>query len=144
MAYSLHVNTVRKGVSTADAALSIVNSSYDAFDEGHNVVGVFLDLSKAFDILNRNILFMKLEYYGISSVEMVWFKSYFDDRKQIVCYRGVRSKPMKTNFGVVQGSICGPILFCIFMNDLCRCSNILNFVMYTDDTCVYRLMLVLM
>ena len=129
----------RKGVNTDDAALSIVNSSCDAFDEGHNVVGVFLDLSnsKAFDSLKRNILFRKLEYYGIRSVELEWFKSYFDDRKQIVCYKGVRSKPMRTNFGVGQSSICGPISFCIFMNDLCRCS-ILSFVMYADDTCVYN------
>ena len=84
------------------------------------------------------LLFRKLEYYGIRSVELEWFKSYFDDRKQIVCYKGVRSKPMRTNFGVGQSSICGPISFCIFMNDLCRCSNILSFVMYADDTCVYN------
>ena len=63
--------------------------------------------------------------------------SYFSKRKQLVNYKGVRSEAMTTKFGVAQGSVAGPILFCIFVNDLVKCSNILKFVMYTDHTCVY-------
>ena len=77
----------RKGVSTSDAVLDIVNSLYDAFDVGETAVGVFLDLAKAFDSLNREILFRKLEYYGTGGIELMWFKSYFSDRRQYVKYK---------------------------------------------------------
>ena len=127
----------RSNVSTRDAMLSIVNSLYESFDEGHTTVSVFLDLSKAFDSLNRSILLKKLDYYGIQGKELDWFKSYFSERKQLVNCKGVRSEAMTTKFGVAQGSVAGPILFCIFVNDLVKCSNILKFVMYADDTCVY-------
>ena len=87
-------------VSTSGAVLCIVNSLYESFDEGHAVVGVFLDLRKAFDSLNRIILYKKLEYYGIRGKELEWFKSYFSERKQLVNYKGVRSEAMSVNFGV--------------------------------------------
>ena len=105
--------------------------------EGHSTVSVFLDLSKAFDSLNRSLLHKKFDYYGIQGKELDWFKSYFSERKQLVNYKGLRSEAMTTKFGVAQGSVAGPILFCIFVNDLVKCSNILKFFMYADDTCVY-------
>ena len=111
---------------------------YDAFDRGESAVGVFLDLAKAFDTLDRNILIEKLNYYGVGGVELEWFRSYFSERKQLVKYGGVNSDLMSINYGVPQGSVLGTILFCIFMNDIVKSSNYLNFVLYADDTCVFR------
>ena len=128
----------RKGVSTSDAVLDIVNSLYDAFDVGETAVGVFLDLAKAFDSLNREILFRKLEYYGIGGIELMWFKSYFSDRRQYVKYKDVNSDILRVNYGVAQGSVLGPILYSIFVNDFVSSSTSLKFVMYADDTCVFR------
>ena len=78
-----------------------------------------------------------MEYYGIRGKELEWFKSYFSERKQLVNYKGERSEAMSVNFGVPQSSVLGPILFCIFINDLVKCSNTLRFVMHADDTCVH-------
>ena len=80
-----------------------------------STVSVFLDSSKAFDSLNRSILLKKLYYYGIQGKELDWFKLYFSERKQPVNYKGVRSNAMTTKFGVAQGSVSGPILFCILL-----------------------------
>ena len=130
----------RSGVSTSDAVLSIVDSLYDAFDRSKSTVGVFLDLAKAFDTLDMNILIEKLNYYiyEVGGVELEWFWSYFSERKQLLKYGGVNSDLMSINYGVPQGSVLGPILFCIFMNDIVKSSNYLNFVLYADETCVFR------
>ena len=74
----------RQGHSTVDAVLCIVNELCDSFDAGATTIGVFLDLSKAFDSLNMNILFNKLRYYGIDGMEVRWFISYFSARNQCI------------------------------------------------------------
>ena len=127
----------KPNVSTVDALLSFVDDIYTAFDGGECAIGVFLDLSKAFDSLNRDILFRKLEYYGIRNTELLWFKSYFAERKQCVKYKNIKSNTLDTMYGVPQGSIVGPILYIIFMNDIIKCCNILKFSIYADDTCVW-------
>ena len=91
---------------------------YESFDEGHSTVSVFLDLSKAFDSLNRSILLKKLDYYEIQGKELDWFKSYFSERKQLVNYKGVRSEAMTTiNSGSLKvvwlGSFCFAFLLMI-------------------------------
>ena len=116
----------------------MVNHIYDSFDAGETTIGVFLDLSKAFDTLNRNILFEKLKYYGINGIELQWFKSYFSERKKCVRYKDTKSEMLVTKYGVPQGSILGPILYFIYMNDVVSSSEILQFAMYADDTCVYN------
>ena len=128
----------RQCYSTVDAVLTIVNHIYDSFDAGETTIGVFLDLSKAFDTLNRNILFEKLKYYGINGIELQWFKSYFSERKKCVRYKDTKSEMLVTKYGVPQGSILGPILYFIYMNDVVSSSEILQFAMYADDTCVYN------
>ena len=100
----------RQGHSTVDAVLCIVNELCDSFDAGATTIGVFLDLSKAFDSLNMNIIFNKLRYYGIDGMEVRWFMSYFSARKQCVKYKGIKSDLLSTKDGVAQGSIVGPIL----------------------------------
>ena len=87
----------RNGVYTSDAVLSIAYSLYDAFDRGESAVGVFLDPTKAFDTLDKNILIEKLNYYGVGGVELKWFRSYFSERKQLVKYAGVKSDQMNIN-----------------------------------------------
>ena len=118
--------------------LTIVNHIYDSFDAGETTIGVFLDLSKAFDMLNKNILFEKLKYYGINGIDLRWFKSYFSERKQCVRYKDTKSEMLVTKYGVPQGSILGPILYIIYTNDVVRSYEILQFAMYADDTCVYN------
>ena len=100
----------RQGHSTVDAVLCIVNELCDSFDAGATTIGVFLDLSKAFDSLNMNILFNKLRYCSIDGMEVRWFMSYFSARKQCVKYKGIKSDLLSTKDGVAQGSIVGPIL----------------------------------
>ena len=124
-------------MSTEDAVLDIVNELYDAFDRSETVIGVFLDLSKAFDTLNRELLYRKLEYLGIRGNELRWFRSYFSSRRQLVRYGDVKSDVLGVNYGVAQGSVLGPILYSVFVNDFVLCSGNLKFTMYADDTCVF-------
>ena len=127
----------RAGLSTENAIHSILSPIYDAFESGKIACGVFIDLAKAFDSLDRDILIDKLSYYGIVGNCLTWFESYFSRRRQYVCYGGACSDMLPVNYGVPQGSILGPVLFIIFMNDIPRCTSLLNFVIYADDTNVY-------
>ena len=113
--------------------LNIVDYIYNSFDSCECTGAVFLDFAKAFDSLDRNVLFAKLEYYGIKGVALNWFKSYFSDRKQFVKYRGVESELLTTRYGTAQGSVFGLLLYLIFVNDnIVHCSGILKFTMYAD------------
>ena len=78
-----------------------------------------------------------MDYYGVQGTELKWFKSYFSERKQIVRYNNEMSESLRKSYGVAQGSVLGPILFIIYVNDLVNCSDSLNFSMYADDTCVF-------
>ena len=127
----------RNGLSTVDATLSIVNSLYESFDRREVTVGVFVDLAKAFDSLDREKLFKKLSFYGIGGIELRWIQSYFSNRRQYVRYQNVCSSMRQVPYGTAQGSVLGPLLFIIFMNDISRCSSILKFVIYADDTNVF-------
>ena len=83
-------------------------------------------------------MFRKLEYYGIGLIELMRFKSYFSDRRQYVKYKDVNSDILRVTYGVDQGSILGPILYSIYVNDFVTSSTILKFVVNADDTCVFR------
>ena len=99
--------------------------------------GIFLDLCKAFDTVNHNILLTKLEYYGIRGVAHAWFTSYLSDRKQFVSLHGTNSEYQTLTCGVPQGSVLGPLLFLLYVNDICNCSSILEFHLFADDTNVF-------
>ena len=96
---------------------------------------VFLDFSKAFDTVNHDILLNKLEYYGIRGVALDLFKSYLQNRPQMVKVGGITSNPMTVKCGVPQGSVLGPILLLIYINDIHKLSSeILKFHLFADDT----------
>ena len=101
----------RSGHSTTHALMDLTEDIRKAIDDNMFAVGVFIDLQKAFDTVDHDILLKKLEHYGIRGVANAWFKSYLDNRKQFVSINGVDSelKPMK--FGVPQGSVLVPCYF---------------------------------
>ena len=95
---------------------------------------IILDLSKAFDTLDHKVLLTKLHYYGIRDIALNWFRSYSTKRTQYVDCNGVSSSIREIETGVPQGSILGPFLFIIYMNDIHTVSDNLNFILYADDT----------
>ena len=93
-----------------------------------------MDLSKAFDTLDHNILLHKLRHYGIKGSALSWFKSYLSNRYQYVEINGIKSNTQCLRTGVPQGSVLGPLLFIIYMNDIPNSSSMLKFILFADDT----------
>jgi hypothetical protein len=124
----------REGMSTEDALLSFMESVYEPINNSKKVSALFIDITKAFDTIDHEILLHKLWLAGIRGLPLDWFSSYLTGREQRVNIGGVIGDPGKIEFGVPQGSVLGPILFLIYVNDLCNgCFNG-KLVAFADDT----------
>ena len=122
--------------STEQAVITYINNITKNLENGLSSITVFLDLSRAFDTVNFEILLRKLHSYGIQGVANDLIKSYLSNRSQSVLANGFSSTYLPITSGVPQGSILGPLLFLIYVNDLDRVSQNLSFILYADDTTV--------
>ena len=123
-----------KNQSTEYAAMELTDKVLKDIDEKNISLAIFMDLSKAFDTLDHNILIKKLAHFGINGTPLEWFTSYLTGRSQYVELDGVSSNVLSLSTGVPQGSILGPLVFLIYMNDIPYCTKYFNFILYADDT----------
>ena len=127
----------RKNSSTNIAVTKLLDKIVSGMEERKFGLGVFLDLQKAFDMVDHQILLKKLHFYGIRGIPLQIFSSFLSNRKQCVKINRALSDFSLLNRGVPQGSILSATLFLIFINDIVNCSSKLHFNLFADDTCVY-------
>lgn len=127
----------REKHSTTQAVIEIVDNIIHELEEGNMVAGIYLDLSKAFDTVDHKILRHKLEHYGIRGPPLKWVENYLKDRKQYTQVNGVKSKLKYIEYGVPQGSVLGPLLFLIYINDIDSSTKENKLRLFADDSNVF-------
>lgn len=128
----------RSSHSTNHAVTELISEIHNALDNKEVTLAVFLDLSKAFDTINHEILLKKLEYYGVRGIALDWFKNYLYERKQYVQYKSAISDTKLIECGVPQGSVLGPLLFILYTNDLPKALPNTSSILFADDTTVHK------
>ena len=119
------------------ALLNIIDQISQEFDNTNFSIGIFLGLSKAFDTIDHSLLLKNLEIYGIRGNALHWISSYLSDRSQCASIDGLLSNPEKIICGIPQGSVLGPLLFILYINDIINVCTILKLIMFEDDTNVF-------
>ena len=128
----------RKIHSTYMALMTLMDKLTKCLDNDEYIIGVFLDFSKAFDTVDHVILLQKLSVYGVRGNALSWFESYLKNRQQFVTYNGVLSDTKILQCGVPQGSILGPLLFLIYINDLANVCTSSFPILFADDTNLFN------
>ena len=128
----------RKKHSTEMAGLELTDRILKDIDNKDASLTIFMDLGKAIDPLDHQILLNKLKYYGVNDTPLRWFSNYLTGRQQYVEIDGNRSGLLPLTTGVPQGSILGPLLFLIYMNDIPQATDYFDFKLYADDTSLYN------
>ena len=124
----------RQKFSTSHALINLTENIRQALDNGYIACGIFVDLQKAFDTVDHQILLSKLDYYGIRGISNNWFNSYLSNRKQYVSINGYDSELVERNCDVPQGSVLGPLLFLSYINDLNQAIKFCKVHRFADDT----------
>ena len=116
------------------ALLHMINDITEGFDNKLFCIGIFIDLATTFDTVDHKLLIHSLNHYGIRGTALQWFIYYLTNRKQYVSINKINSKLASITCCISQGSILGPLLFLIFINDIVNTSKITEFVLFADDT----------
>ena len=127
----------RKYHSTSHALNYSIDKIKQSIEKGDHVLGIFIDLSKAFDTIDHQILARKLNHYGVRGNALLLIKSYLFNRKQCVSALGEISEQLAVIFGVPQGSCLGPLLFLIYINDISNICNSNELILFADDTNIF-------
>ena len=127
----------RKNYSTSLALLDVLDTCYKNINEKNKILGIFFDIQKAFDVVDHDILLSKLHFYGIRGIMYNWIENYLLNRKQYTTINNVQSKIGTISCGVPQGSVLGPLLFLLYMNDINRAIPENDVKLFADDTNVF-------
>ena len=126
----------RRNKNTELAILELIGKIMPSIQSKSYCLCIFLDYKACFDTISREILFSKLERYGVRGVGLNFIKAYFSDRKQFVSYNSCKSTTVQQKLGVIQGSKGGPLYFDIYSNEFCKLLGDNQYVLYADDTSI--------
>ena len=128
----------RKGFSTVSTIADLTDDLFSEINSGRTTLAAFIDLQKAFDTVNFNILLKKLDKAGVKNNVINWCRSYLEDRQQTALVNGLTSDQKSITCGVPQGSVLGPLFFLVYINDIQFALGNCNLKLYADDSVLYQ------